>query len=137
MNKPQIRIIVKFLTITMPLIVPNMSTAQVEHNFTMGPNNTTCDSLKLEEVSESIKLIRKTKFRFTEELKISRYKTPRHVWFFSCDGQTGFLIAKETDEKEVAFQNVKMKDWKALLDAKDPIGQYQTLKSEYLITKAN
>ncbi|MEM8567237.1 MAG: hypothetical protein AAGF85_12320 [Bacteroidota bacterium] len=121
----------------MLLIVPNMGMAQVEHNFTMGPNNTTCDSLKLEEVSESIKLIRKTKFRFTEELKISRYKTPRHVWFFSCDGQTGFLIAKETDEKEVAFQNVTMKDWKSLLDAKDPIGQYQTLKSEYSTTKAN
>lgn len=137
MNKPRKSIIVRFFVITTILTAPYLCAAQVEHNFTMGPNNTTCDSLKLSEASESIELIRNTKFRFAEELKVSRYKTPRHLWFFSCDGQTGFLIAKETEEEEILFSNVMLKDWKALLDSRDPINQYRTLKAKYSKAKSN
>lgn len=97
----------------------------------MGPNNTTCDSMKLEGVSNSIAIIRKTKFRFTEELKISRYKTPRQVWYFSCDGKTGFMIAKEDEGKELLLEAVTTADWKSLLNSKDPIGQYKKLKLRY------
>ena len=131
MNKPQLIAIVKLLAITTLSTASYTTSAQVKHNFTMGPNNSTCDSVKFDSVSNLIDLVRQTKFRFAEELKVSRYKTPRHVWFFSCDGKSGFMIGKETDGKEVIFENVKIEDWKALTNSKDPIGQYQILKSKY------
>ncbi|MEM9391623.1 MAG: hypothetical protein AAGA02_14190 [Bacteroidota bacterium] len=106
--------------------------AQVEHNFTMGPNNTTCDSLETDGASNLIELVRSTKFRLAEELKVSRYKVPKHVWFYSCNGKTGYLIARETDEIEILFKEVNKEDWNILLDSKDPITAYQKLKSKYI-----
>ena len=105
---------------------------EVEHNFTVGPGNTSCDSLNVADTSNLITAVRKTKFRFFEELKISRYKTPRHVSYFSCDGKSGYLIAKETDKKEVIIEGVDIEDWKSVLNSRDPIMKYQALKKRYL-----
>ena len=105
--------------------------AQVEHNFIVGPNNTTCDSLKTEKVPDLIGLVRSTKFRIVEELKVSRYKVPRHVWFYSCDGNTGYLIVRETEASEVLFEGVGKEDWNTLLNSKDPITYYENLKAKY------
>lgn len=122
---------IKQLIITISLSTTCICHAQIKHNFTMGSSNSTCDSLKIEDPSHLNRLLRETTFRYSEELKISRYKIPRKVWYFSCDGKFGYMIASETEEKEVVFENVKMDDWKALTDSKDPINQYQILKSKY------
>lgn len=111
----------------------SVSFAQVQHNFTMGPSKTTCDSLDIKALpqDEWQDALRNATFRYAEELKISKYKSPRHLWFYSCDGETGHLIAKETDEMEIVLINIKKADWDTFMEAKDPITAYQTLKKTY------
>ncbi len=131
MNKIQPDRLLKGLGIAMILSMNYFSYAQVEHNFTMGPNNSTCDSLHVDQTKDIIELVRNTKFRFTETLKVSKYKVPNQLWYYSCDGKIGYVIAKEKEGIELIFKAVKKEDWKALSNAKDPVGSYAWLKEKY------
>ncbi len=118
-----------YLTVLAVFLTPVLY-GQVEHNFTMGPNNTTCDSLDTQDMDNAqlIEEVRNTKFRYQEQLKISRYKSPRQLWFYSCDGKTGYLVAKETEDEEIIYPNVSIGDWNELLESTDPISAYKRIK---------
>ena len=131
MNKSQTAIVAKVLGISILCLTFRTAHTQIERNFTMGPSNSTCDSMKIDGTTDLAKTIKETKFRFSQEIKVSRYKTPRHAWFYSCDGKTGYLIARETEELEYIYEAVTKEDWDAFFNAKDPIAAYAELKAKY------
>ncbi|TRX48583.1 hypothetical protein FNH22_28730 [Fulvivirga sp. M361] len=117
------------------LCVTNSLRAQVEHNFVLGPSKTTCDSLSItkEDTGGLIETIRNTSFRYQEQMKISRYKIPQQAWYYSCDGQTGYLIVRETKDVEKIYDNVTKETWQTLMDTNDPITLYKKLKEEKVL----
>ena len=125
----------KVMVLALLVCLSSVLSAQIEHNFEMGPSNTTCDSLILKRTDEItlIQQIRNTSFRYQEDLKISRYYVPKHVWFYSCDGATGYLIAKESEAVEKVYQEVSQKIWQQFVDTDDPISFYAKLKKEGLL----
>ena len=134
LNCKRMKITIASLLVSLSVIFcicPGVS--QVQHNFPMGPSKTSCDSTDISSVHrvDLADTIRKLMFRYVEEFRISRYKTPRHAWFHSCDGATGFLIAKESEDLEVIFDQVKKSDWDEFVKAKDPIASYKQLKVKY------
>ena len=127
--------VVSLLASLLVIFCASPGVSQIQHNFPMEPSKTSCDSVDMSSVHRVhlADTIRKTTFRYVEELRISRYKTPRHAWFYSCDGATGFLIAKESEDLEVIFDQVKKSDWDEFVNAKDPIASYKQLKVKYAI----
>ena len=117
------------------ICVTNSIRAQVEHNFVMGPSKTTCDSLSIvtDDKEEWIKTIKNTSFRYQEQMKISRYKIPQQVWYYSCDGQKGYLIVRETKDIEKIYDNVTKETWQTLMDTNDPVTLYKKLKEEKVL----
>ncbi len=109
---------------------PILLYGQVEHNFTMGPQKTTCDSLEVQglDTAQLIEKVRNTTFRYHEQMKVSRYKIPQQVWFFSCDGKTGYLVARETEEDERVYKNVHINMWNELMNSTDPVSVYQRIR---------
>ncbi len=103
----------------------NQGFSQTQHNFDMVPENTDCHELTLgDDLSKNISMIRQTHYRVKEQMNVSRYKDPKKVEFYSCDGKTGHMIAIEL-EKEVLYKSVKKVTWDSLLDSSDPIYFYE------------
>lgn len=115
------------LTITFLLFVSSL-VAQVEHNFEMKPENTDCHLLTPEDktVTELIQQIRKGSFRFNQKIRISRYRVPHQLEYFSCDGEKGFILALMDNNQELVFSNIPKAEWDALLDAKDILAYYNS-----------
>ncbi len=111
------------------LLLPLSSTAQVEHNFEMGPENTDCgslDSLSLPEQEMPAPILAAT-FRYREELRISRYTAPRKLVYASCDGKDGYLLAWQDDSLIHVYEKVPLAAWEAILTAGDPRESYRTV----------
>ncbi len=113
--------------------------AQDKHNFKMEPTKTDCHNIvDLDEVTldSALQILSKAEFRLKEELQISRYRSPRQLDYLSCEGDNGYLIAKEDEDKTVIFQNVPKKLWDSLSNSKDPINLYQSgILKKYLVLK--
>jgi hypothetical protein len=108
--------------------------AQVKHNFEMGPENTDCgtlDSLTLEETA-MVETILQTTFRIRENMQVSRYSPPRQFVFVSCDGKTGYLLVYITESSIELYENVAIESWEQIRDARDPREIYHSLK-DFLI----
>lgn len=102
--------------------------AQQQHNFKKDPEKTNCHKLKLPFTSEAsgIDSVEASSFRFTQQMTISRYKVPNAVYYYSCDGLDGYLIAQESKDKKVLYEKVPKVIWDEFLDSDDPIGFYKT-----------
>ncbi len=106
------------------------SVGQVVHNFEMGPENTDCgglDSLELAEQELAEKIVAST-FRLREEMQISRYSAPRRFIYASCDGETGYLLAYQTDSLIHVYYPVGTGEWEVIRDAADPRESFRNKK---------
>jgi hypothetical protein len=116
----------QIITIQLMICLAFSSYGQVEHNFVMTPEKTDCHSLIMKEDSAiNIQEIRKSTFRFKEEIKISRYYTPRSIEYYSCDGENGYLIAIESEDHTILFVNVPKTKYDSLSNSDDPITFYK------------
>lgn len=109
--------------------------AQVKHNFEMGPEKTDCDALTIASAisaDSALHLIKQATFRLEGSMKISRHRKPQQVSFHSCDGQSGFLIAHETETDILIFSKIPATIWQKLTNTNDPITFYaDSIKSNY------
>ena len=96
---------------------------EVEHNYLVGPQSTSCDSLDTAglNISQSIKLIRGSKFRFDQHFKLTRKQGLQGGEFYSCDNEAGFLIVKYNQD-EYLFLGVKKSIWNQFISSNDPEG---------------
>ncbi|WP_202856793.1 KTSC domain-containing protein [Fulvivirga marina] len=118
----------KYFITTILLATTISLQAQVEHNFEMEPSNTNCHELpeKFDSPSQAIDVIEKSTFRLTQSIKISRYYSPKAAFFYSCDGQTGYLIVDLKDDRRKIYQNIPQEVWDEFSNTNDPIGYYST-----------
>ena len=103
------------------LLITTVSHGQdVEHNYLVGPQNTTCDSLPTSFYyeEEAIYLVEQASYRSTEQFKINRDYGVRGGWFYSCDNATGYLIILIDDHKHL-FKMVPKEKWKQLTQTTD------------------
>ena len=108
----------------------------VEHNFIVGPQEVTCDSLKLDGVSQEIGIekIRVAKFRFQQSFKLTRKSGLQLGEYYSCGDLLGYLIIKYNDTSYL-YQDVEKTLWDQLVSSADPEGVYLKAKdalSEFL-----
>lgn len=113
--------------------------AQVTHNFKVDPEKTDCHDISLHPsitLDSALKVVNKATYRVSEEMKISRYNSPRRVTFKSCNGQVGFLIAEETTDRTILYQSVPKTLWDSLKNNPDPIVFYNSsIFKKYLVKK--
>jgi len=109
---------------------------EIEHNYLVGPQNTTCDSLPTSfyNEEEAINLVEQATFRSTEQFKINRNYGVRGGWYYSCDNKTGYLIILIDDHKHL-FKMVPKESWEQLTQTTDfesfIINQLRSYKMKY------
>jgi hypothetical protein len=108
----------------------NCAAQDVQHNYELGPQFTSCDSLKIEGLSleKSISQIRSAKYRLQQSFRLTRRQGLKKAEFFSCNGQEGFLIILY-NEKEVLFEDITRDYWEKLRRSSDPEGMYLKLNA--------
>jgi predicted AlkP superfamily phosphohydrolase/phosphomutase len=113
------------ICILMVTLLSKSYSQEVEHNYKVGPQATTCDSLSLERLSETeaIEQIRLTKFRFQQSFRLTRRMGFKGGEFYSCDNINGYLLLKYNDEEQL-YVNVKKEYWENLKISSDPEGFY-------------
>ncbi len=106
---------------------------EVEHNYLVGPQTTTCDSLKLdiESLDLSIQKIRKTTFRFQQDFKLTRRQGLQRAEFYSCDNVHGFLIVS-MDGTETLYSGAAKDQWQQLISSSDPEGYFLNVKNDLI-----
>ena len=104
---------------------------EVEHNYLVGPQITNCDSLDLYgfSMSESITLIRSTKFRFDQLFRLTRKQGLQLGEYYSCNGKDGFLIIKY-DGDESLYVTVAKEIWSGIISSSDPEGYYHKIEEQ-------
>lgn len=119
---------IKWFLLSTVFIYGFCAKAQVEHNFKMNPENTDChqlpDNLHTLSIDSAVKLITSKKYRFTQEVTLSRYRSPRSLAFYSCDGTSGLMLAKETETKTAIYRALPKTVWDALINHSDPLEFY-------------
>ena len=113
------------------LVIANCDAQDVEHNYKVGPQSTSCDSLILEALNpeRAIEKIRDAKFRFQQSFKLTRRQGFKEGEFYSCDGEIGFLIIKY-NESEFLYVEVKNEIWDKLKTSQDPEGYFLEIKDD-------
>jgi hypothetical protein len=98
---------------------------EVEHNYQVGPQITTCDSLDIDHLTEmeAIKQIRSLKFRFQQSFKLTRRQGFKGGEYYSCDNNLGYLVLN-LNESEKLYIEVKKEFWEILIKSSDPEGYY-------------
>ncbi|MEJ2004543.1 MAG: hypothetical protein P8X57_06180 [Cyclobacteriaceae bacterium] len=116
----------KYLLFLSILMISFSVSAQVRHNFDMAPENTDCHLIKVEDktATQLLQEIRQRSFRFSQKIRISRYRVPHQLEYFSCDGEKGFILAMMKDGQYDVYAQVPKSEWEALIDAKDILEYY-------------
>jgi hypothetical protein len=98
---------------------------EVEHNYKVGPQITTCDSLVLKgsTAADLIEVIKSSKFRFDQTFRLTRKQGLKSGAFYSCDNQKGFLVI-EYNEQTSLYKNIDRTSWEAFIRSSDPEGYY-------------
>lgn len=94
--------------------------AQVEHNYLVGPQHSTCDSLQIDlnYPDSAIHSIEKAVFRFDQKFRLSRITGVQGGHFYSCDGISGYLIIT-IDRSKKLYKDVPRKIWEELIKTSD------------------
>lgn len=129
----------KWLLLSTALFFTMSIKAQVKHNFKMNPENTDCHELPADlkdfSTDSIVNLITSKNYRFTQEMTLSRYRSPRALAYYSCDGSVGFMLAKETETQIAIYQGLPKTVWNTLINHKDPLGYYtEPTVKKYLIS---
>lgn len=122
------------LFLMLSIVSSSLCVAQdIKHNYTVGPQTVTCDSLKLNESSLdiSIESIRRTKFRFDQTFKLTRKSGLQRGEYYSCDNKSGFLIIKYNDSENL-YQKVEKVIWNKLTSSADPEGYYLKIEQQLI-----
>ena len=96
-------------------------TAQVEHNYVVGPGKTTCDSLVIldNDFEGDLERITNTTWRYTQSMHLNRPYGFRSADFYSCDIKTGFLVLL-IDKTKYIYQKVPVSLWEEFTKTNDP-----------------
>lgn len=102
---------------------------EVEHNYSVGPQQTDCDSLQIDGYSkeEAIQTIKLADFRFDQSFSLSRKNGLQSGAYYSCDHQAGFMIIKY-DGMEYLYKNVAKSLWNDLISSTNPEDFYIGIK---------
>lgn len=95
--------------------------AQVRHNFPMGPQKTNCDTLVIRDndFEASLQKIEGATWRYTQSMHLNRPFGFRSADFYSCDGQTGYLVIR-VDEEKYIYMKVPVSVWEEFSKTSDP-----------------
>lgn len=109
-----------------------LSFGQVEHNFKRGPEKTDCHKLDGETLTSdsTIAIIKSATFRYQQSMKVSRYRVPNKLSYFSCEGKVGYLVAAETDTTTLVYEKVPIESWRELSKSNDPLEAYRLFKEK-------
>ena len=109
------------LALLLTVLISVEGMAQVEHNYTVGPANTACDSLNIVGLAtgEAIEAIRSTTFRFAQQFRLSRKSGLQGGAYYSCDQVQGMAVVRY-GEKELLFLDLPKKVWEQWLVSDDP-----------------
>ena len=96
---------------------------EVEHNYLVGPQLVTCDSLVLNDLPKdlSIEKIRSTKFRFDQSFKLTRKTGLQLGEYYACDNLSGFMIIQYAGTSYLYIE-VKKQIWDQMISSSDPEG---------------
>lgn len=113
------------LTSILLLMVIRAHGQEIEHNYKVGPQNVSCDSLSLPsgDLLEAIQLVREAKYRYVRSFKMTRKQGLQGGEFLACDGTLGFLIVR-FDNQEVLYTNIDKSVWESFTSSADPEGFY-------------
>ncbi len=131
MRNAVITMVLTMLCINVPVF------SQVEHNYEVGPQSANCDTLDITSytLGEAISAIDHTTFRYQQQFKISRTYGIMSARFYSCDGNSGYLVIK-VDKKDVIYLEVPETKWKGMISSVDINGFYDTeIKGNYNFIK--
>ena len=95
--------------------------AQVEHNYLVGPQKTTCDSLgKLpDDFSSAILKVENAGWRFQQNMKLNRPFGFRNAQYYSCNIQSGYLVIL-INKTRCIYKEVPLDLWNRLTESLDP-----------------
>ncbi|MDZ7606580.1 MAG: hypothetical protein U5K79_13550 [Cyclobacteriaceae bacterium] len=98
---------------------------EVEHNYKVGPQNVSCDSLKVPpgDLPVALDLLKGATYRYSKKFRMTRKNGLQGGEFYSCNGITGFLIVRY-DNQEVLYMNFDKTDWESFTSSSDPEGFY-------------
>jgi len=93
---------------------------EVEHNYLVGPQKTSCDSLNLRgmDKKEQISTIRNTTFRLSQDIALNRKTGFQGAWYFACDNESGYMVVK-IDNKESLYTDISKSTWQAFIRSGD------------------
>jgi hypothetical protein len=113
--------------------------SQVEHNYKVGPQTANCDTLDISTYpfQEAKSVIELATFRYYQQFKISRTYGVMSARFYSCDGNSGYLLMK-VDKKDLIYLEVPETKWKGLISSSDINGFYNAeIKGIYDLIEDN
>jgi hypothetical protein len=94
---------------------------QVEHNYPERSHNTNCDSIHSPgtDFNDGYDQLKSATWRFKQSIKLNRYEGIRRAEYYSCDGQTGFLIVL-SEKNDCLYEIVPIAIWNDFLKTPDP-----------------
>ncbi len=117
---------IRIFLLTLLVLSVFQGLGQVEHNFKMDPENTDCHLIKNEDKTpeELISEITSRTFRYVQRISISRYRSPRSLYYYSCDGRSGYIIAVINDSESVLFTEIPRTTWDEMMETPDILEYY-------------
>ena len=104
------RLLVSLLTISLLFLGCHGSNAQVD-GLALNEHSDDCNSLgNFKSYDEAIAKVKDTKFKVSESLDTDKSSWIRGASYYSCDGQTGYLII-ETDKHPYIHARVPLSAW--------------------------
>jgi hypothetical protein len=99
--------------------------AQVEHNYNVASQNTTCDGWQMTtgQKEAALAALDSITFRYSQQFRRTRRSGFQGAAYYSCDGETGILVVMEDGEKHI-YSDVPRRWWQALTESPDPEGVY-------------
>jgi len=115
---------VALLVVTLTISISAIA-QEVEHNYKVGPQNVSCDSLKLpaDDLPAALSMLKEATYRYSKRFRLTRKNGLQAGEYYSCNGITGFLIVRY-DNKEVLYINYNKTDWDSFTASPDPEGFY-------------
>lgn len=106
-------------------VIPGLYAQEVEHNYLVEPQFTDCDSLKIDGLAteKAIERVRSAKFRYQQNIKLTRHSGLKSAEFYSCNMISGLLVV-QFDNEQFLFSAVSKADWEAITSSSDPEGFY-------------
>ena len=125
------RLLVSLLTISLLFLGCDGSNAQVD-GLALNEQSDDCSSLgNFKSYDEAIAKVKDAKFKVYESVDTDKSSWIRGAYYYSCDGQSGFLII-ETDKRPYIHAGVPLSAWNGFKTASS-LGSYydHNIKGRY------